>query len=302
MFAALRVAAWGLVVILSCFTPAMAQEGADPFGGPASSAAKRNMPDPTKVTPVAWAEDQDQRTSRIQQTLREPLDSVGIEVNQAPLHEVISLLRDNYDLQVQLDHAALVDLGLTPDMPIDAHLEDISLGAALRLLLNPHGLAYVVTDEVLLITSEEEALTRLVVAVYPVGDILAVKEGYESAVEENDGKTKKRGVEDMDGLINVIISTVAPDSWLENGGGEADIRPLQPGLLIISQTADVHERIQHLLAALRQAKQHACAVPHRASPEVTGFHGGMNGPMPQVGEAPREAVPSQQDQGGGGMF
>jgi hypothetical protein len=278
----------------------MAQEVTDPFGEPPSSAAKPQV-EGDAPTPVFYAEEQSLHVDKIRTVLREPLHDGGLEFQDTALSEVVDFLRTEYGIEIQLDLESLKQIERSPEDPISANLRNISVGSALRLMLPQLDLTYFISDEVLIICAEEEAVTRLVVAVYPVGDILAIKEGYESAVEENNGKTKKPGVEDMDGLIDVIISTVAPDSWLENGGPEADIRPLQPGLLVISQTADVHERIQHLLAALRQAKQHACAVPHRASPEVTGFHGGMSGPMPQVGEAPREAVPSQQEQGGG-MF
>ena len=40
---------------------------------------------------------------------------------------------------------------------------------------------------------------------------------------------------DFDSLIELIISTVAPDSWVENGGGEADIRPFPGGVWIDPQ-------------------------------------------------------------------
>jgi hypothetical protein len=37
---------------------------------------------------------------------------------------------------------------------------------------------------------------------------------------------------DFDSLINLIQSTVAPDSWLENGTGEGDIQPFPTGVLV----------------------------------------------------------------------
>lgn len=37
---------------------------------------------------------------------------------------------------------------------------------------------------------------------------------------------------DFDSLIDLIISTVAPDTWAENGGGEADIRPFPGGIYV----------------------------------------------------------------------
>ena len=48
---------------------------------------------------------------------------------------------------------------------------------------------------------------------------------------------------DYDPLIDAIVSCVATETWAESGGGEAEIRPLPPGLLVISQTRAVHDEI-----------------------------------------------------------
>lgn len=58
---------------------------------------------------------------------------------------------------------------------------------------------------------------------------------------------------DFDSLIDLIISTVATETWAENGGGEAEIRPFPTNLsLVISQTQAVHEEIADLLEQLRR--------------------------------------------------
>jgi general secretion pathway protein D len=58
---------------------------------------------------------------------------------------------------------------------------------------------------------------------------------------------------DFDSLIDLIISTVSTDTWAENGGGEAEIRPFPTNLsLVISQTQAVHEEIADLLEQLRR--------------------------------------------------
>ncbi|QDU91016.1 outer membrane porin HofQ [Pirellulimonas nuda] len=58
---------------------------------------------------------------------------------------------------------------------------------------------------------------------------------------------------DFDSLIDLIISTVASDTWQENGGGVAEIRPFPTNLsLVISQTQAVHEEIADLLEQLRK--------------------------------------------------
>jgi general secretion pathway protein D len=58
---------------------------------------------------------------------------------------------------------------------------------------------------------------------------------------------------DFDSLIDLIISTVEHDSWLENGTGEGEIQPFPNNLsLVISQTQRVHEQIADLLEQLRR--------------------------------------------------
>ena len=37
---------------------------------------------------------------------------------------------------------------------------------------------------------------------------------------------------DFDSLIDLIVSTVATETWAENGGGEAEIRPFPTGVLV----------------------------------------------------------------------
>ncbi|MEO2047161.1 MAG: hypothetical protein ABGX16_11370 [Pirellulales bacterium] len=58
---------------------------------------------------------------------------------------------------------------------------------------------------------------------------------------------------DFDSLIQLIVSTVDTDSWIENGTGEGEIQPFPTNLsLVISQTQRVHEQIADLLEQLRR--------------------------------------------------
>ncbi|WP_428308679.1 hypothetical protein [Lacipirellula sp.] len=58
---------------------------------------------------------------------------------------------------------------------------------------------------------------------------------------------------DFDSLIDLIVSTVEHESWMENGTGEGEIQPFPTNLsLVISQTQRVHEQIADLLEQLRR--------------------------------------------------
>src|SRR5690606_22423926 len=122
-------------------------------------------------------------------------------------------------------------------------IRNVSLRSALRLLLESKGLVYMVRNEVLHITTPEAAEAKLLTCVYDVRDL-------NSFLTRPD--KSGRPIPDYDSLIDAIISCVAPESWAEAGGGEAEIRPLPPGLLVVSQTRMVHDEVAALLATIRE--------------------------------------------------
>jgi len=82
----------------------------------------------------------------------------------------------------------------------------ISLRAALRLILRDLDLTYIIQDEVLLITTPEEAECRMTTMLYPVDALLPKKDS--SGSFPTAAKT----------LIPLITTTVQPYSWEEVGG------------------------------------------------------------------------------------
>ncbi|TWT90686.1 outer membrane porin HofQ [Pseudobythopirellula maris] len=77
--------------------------------------------------------------------------------------------------------------------------------------------------------------------------------GQSTPVSTGPGGLGGAAAADFDSLIDLIVSTVATDTWAENGGGEAEIRPFPTNLsLVVSQTQAVHEEIADLLRQLRR--------------------------------------------------
>ncbi len=56
------------------------------------------------------------------------------------------------------------------------------------------------------------------------------------------------GEREIKNLANVIVSCIASETWATNKGGEAQVRTLRPGLLVISQTQAVHEQVAELFS------------------------------------------------------
>jgi len=99
-------------------------------------------------------------------------DDTQLEFIETSMRDVVEYLEDLHDIQIEIDTRALDGVGIGSDTPITRNLKGISLRSALRLMLKDLELTYVVQDEVLLITTPEEAESNLVTKVYPVGDLV----------------------------------------------------------------------------------------------------------------------------------
>ena len=98
-----------------------------------------------------------------------------VEFLDTSLTDAMTFLGDQHNIQIILDELALSEEGLQPDEPITRTLSGVSLRSALRIILQPLGLQYVIQDEVMKITTvtaandlEKYGSTR----VYPVGDLV----------------------------------------------------------------------------------------------------------------------------------
>lgn len=184
---------------------------------------------------------------KIERALRAPLHSTGLDFVEIPLREVVTSLQDDYGISIKLDHTGIEEIGLSRDEKVSANLHNVSLRSALRLMLKDLQLTYVIQDEVLMITTPQKAEENLTTCVYDIASLAGERDAQ------------------MDSIVDSIVSCVATDTWSENGGGEAKIRPIKPGILVISQTATVHEEIRNLLEALRKTRAKTATDPAAAS-------------------------------------
>jgi hypothetical protein len=95
---------------------------------------------------------------------REGLDQVvTLDIDRQSLSAAVAQLRDKTKLNIVLDNQALQQVGVNPDQPAapaQADLKDVKVRAALRTLLTPYNLTFVVIGDSVVITTEEEATAR----------------------------------------------------------------------------------------------------------------------------------------------
>ncbi len=89
---------------------------------------------------------------RIYQALNERGE---VSFNGQPLSGVMKFFKEQYNIPIVIDDKALEDENITPDEPITLELPTISFRSALKLILEPLQLTYVIEDEVMRITSKK---------------------------------------------------------------------------------------------------------------------------------------------------
>jgi hypothetical protein len=178
-----------------------------------------------------------------EEAIRKALSSPAhVDFVDAPLVDVVASLRRQHKIWICIDHKALRDAEIRSDFQTTKSLEGISLRNALELLLRDIGLDWEIADEVLLITTREEANGRLIAKVYDVADLVECRD------------EKGEPWEDYETLAKMIRFCVQPTTWDEVGGPGSIVGGTfgTAKVLVVSQTRDVHEEVEFLLQQIRE--------------------------------------------------
>jgi len=111
-----------------------------------------------------------EREIEIQKRLRTP---VMLDFTNEPLTAVLDTLSSLGDINIHLDPQALEEYGVDSNTPVTIRVRrEIMLKSALNLILEPLRLTYVIKDEVLKVTSEQEREGEVYQVVYNVADLV----------------------------------------------------------------------------------------------------------------------------------
>ncbi len=198
-----------------------------------------DSPSRAEQTPARKAAQATSPEMAVRQALTKP---VNVKCNETSLADFAKSLERVFGEPVRLDHRALNDIGLGDAAPVTFQVSGISARSALELMLRQLDLTWVIDQKVVLITTPEEAETRLETKVYDVADLF--------------GQGSGSGQFDVGPLMEAITACIEPVSW-DFVGGSGTIRArlgvVGTRVLEISQTQYAHEEIDTLLADLRQA-------------------------------------------------
>jgi len=134
---------------------------------------------------------------------------------------------------ISFDPEAIEQLGVSLHDPVTVELSGATVGQVLQKVLSSRGLAAVVENGQVLLTSPADRREKLLKTPYTVSDLTGQQP---AAVAE---------------LAAVVQKLVAPDSWRATGG-RGSIKP-QRGALDVVPTGVVHHQILTFCERLRTA-------------------------------------------------
>ena len=91
------------------------------------------------------------------------------------------------------------EAGVKYDTPVTLKLKAVTVRTVLKMVLRDLGLTYVIKDEMIQVTTPDKAKDMMIIKVYSIADL--VRNRFEAAM-----------------LIDLIQTTIEPQSWRANGG------------------------------------------------------------------------------------
>jgi Flp pilus assembly secretin CpaC/tetratricopeptide (TPR) repeat protein len=213
--------------------------------------------------------------------------------DEAPLEEVFEELQKEHNLNLVVVWTDLDNAGIDRDAPVTLQLNrEVSLKTVMEEVLDQVGggfdpLGYTSSDGLIKIATQQFLNRNLETRVYNVEDlIIEVRDftdgpaidiqqasgggrggGGQPVFSGSGGGSGDREDEDQreeraEDLIDMIVNAVKPDSWRDGGTGEGAIEAMD-GVLIVSQTAAVHQELNGLLNQLREERAINIAIEAR---------------------------------------
>jgi hypothetical protein len=118
---------------------------------------------------------------RIEKALSRPID---LTIKDQPLKDVIVLIQEMAKVPVLLEVKKLEEAAINTETPVSFDVKGISLKSGLRLMLGQLGLTYVIEDEVVQITTPEDAGSRQNIRVYDCRELFNLPETKNGLLKE----------------------------------------------------------------------------------------------------------------------
>jgi hypothetical protein len=166
--------------------------------------------------------------------------AVPVAFRNTALQDAVDYIGTMMGMTVVLDKAALDDLRLTYTTPVTFEVKKpITARSALRGVIGPLGLTYVVVDGVVLVTTPARAREFMKVKVYDIAGLVQL--------DWWDADPRFRMLNAMM-LIDTIVNTIDPESWEQRGGPGVIRYNDATRSLVVRQSAEIQISIKGSLS------------------------------------------------------
>ncbi len=192
------------------------------------------------VLPKDWIEKSKRRSTAQKLTAKEAailkaLDTaLQADFDKIAFEDVLDYLRKATGVSISVDQRAMTEVGASYKSEISLKLK-ASTRTILKRMLGDLGLAYVIKDEVIQITSVERAKEMTTERTYYIGDLAATVD-----IRLDPITSRLLFIQTVNQLITTITQTVDPKSWKVNNPDAVGTIVFDPVSmsLTIKQTAD----------------------------------------------------------------
>lgn len=194
-----------------------------------------------------------------------------VHFKETRLDDAIEFLQQHTEANLRVRWRTLEASGIEKSARVSFELLNVTVEQALRELLkevtNDPRLAYQGEGNIIAITTAEELSSGTTVGrIYDVRDLMMVGMQFAARFPQDEsvrglnsnpfsppGLARVSAESELDDALNLlIIETIDPDSWVQNGGRHGHIRYFAGHYMII-QSDPNHARIDQLLNALRRS-------------------------------------------------
>ena len=207
------------------------------------------------------------------------INKIDAEFSEIPVQDALTFLSDRIGVQVHVDKQSLENSSINSDTPVTLRLQNVPAEMVLDLILRQAKLGYRLRNGVILVASADDVQSQTEVRVYRVPEGMAEElaalipdtidaqlwsghtvivdpRGRRRAGYGSMGASSRGGYGGGSGYgaPGYGAVEVAPGEAVESvgGGGAGTIRVFR-GTLVISQTPEVHQKIEKLLSDLAGA-------------------------------------------------
>ncbi len=177
--------------------------------------------------------------SKSEVSLLKALNStLSVDFDKQGLKEVMNYLAEKTGINIFPDAASLKDAGVEDyDAKVSFKANKVTVRTVLKKVLADVGLTYVIKEGNLQVITPDRAKDYLVTRIYPVGDLVTPFDMRWGPVAN-----QVQMMQQANSLIQMIVTTVDPATWVSPGGGGYGTIYFDPATkaLVVRHTAEMH--------------------------------------------------------------